>query len=140
MQKKILIVVANFYDDVSGLLVCGAKNYLKENNVNFDVIEIDGALEIAAVINFAKDNYDGFVALGCVIRGQTSHYDYVCENSIRNLCDLGISNNLAIGNGVLTCENKDQALARAGGDGKNKGAFAAKVCLDLVKIKEKFSK
>ena len=138
MQKKVLIVIASFYEDISDILLDNTKKYLQENGTDFDVIQIDGALEIASVINFAKEKYDGFVALGCVIRGQTSHYDYVCENSVRDLCNLALKENLVIGNGILTVENRSQALDRAKKDGKNKGAFAAKVCLDLINIKKQF--
>ncbi len=83
--------------------------------------------------------FSGFIALGSVIRGETTHYDYVCNEVMRGINDLAINQHLAIGNSVLTCENKEQAIARADIKQKNKGGFAAKVCLEVINIKNNFS-
>jgi 6,7-dimethyl-8-ribityllumazine synthase len=147
-MKKILIIAANFYQDISHMLIKGAiseldnnNNKLKNNNFDYELIEISGALEIPTVISMAvkSNKFAGFIALGAVIRGETTHYDYVCNEVMRGINDLAINKNLAIGNSVLTCENKDQAIVRADIKHKNKGGFAAKVCLEMIKIKENLS-
>lgn len=140
-MNKILIITANFYQDISQMLIKGAINELKNNAFDYELIEISGALEIPAVISMAakSNKFAGFIALGAVIRGETTHYDYVCNEVMRSINDLAMNQNLAIGNSVLTCENKEQAIVRADIKQKNKGGFAAKVCLEMIKIKEKFS-
>ena len=121
-MKKILIINANFYPQISEMLVSGATEEIKKSNFNYDIIEVSGALEIPTVISIAKDTniYEGFVAIGCVIRGETTHYDYVCQISANSLNDLAVNHKLAIGNGIITCENKDQAISRADQKQKNK--------------------
>ena len=140
-KKNILIVEANFYSEISDFLREGAENHLKNNQINYEIISVMGALEIPPVISFAKNSgkYDGYIALGCVIRGETTHYDYVCSESARGLMDLGINHNLAIANGILTVENKEQAYKRASINESDKGGFVAKACLELIEIKEKFN-
>jgi len=140
-MNKILIISANFYKDISGMLVEGAIAEIKKNNFNYELIEISGALEIPTVISMASksNQFHGFIALGAVIRGQTTHYDYVCNEVMRGINDLAMNYNLAIGNSVLTCENKEQAVIRAHIDQKNKGGFAARVCLEMINIKNKFN-
>ncbi len=139
-MKKILVVSANFYDKISAMLLEGATKKIIEMGYDFEVIEISGAFEIPTVIAIAKDSkkYDGFVALGCVIRGETTHYDYVCLESARGLNELAFKEKLAIGYGIITVENEAQAIARADINQKNKGGFAAQVCIEMMKIKEKF--
>ena len=139
-MKKILVVSANFYDKISAMLLEGATKKIIEMGYDFEVIEISGAFEIPTVIAIAKDSkkYDGFVALGCVIRGETTHYDYVCLESARGLNELAFKEKLAIGYGTITVENEAQAIARADINQKNKGGFAAQVCIEMMKIKEKF--
>ena len=98
-----------------------------------------GALEIPHVISYAEAanaGFDGYVALGCVIRGETTHYDYVCQESARALMDLATAQQLAIGNGIITVENEDQAWARAKKDKKDKGGFAANAVLKMIKIRQ----
>ena len=131
---KILIVQANFYKNISALLLKGAEDFLKQNNYSYDIITVPGALEIGAVIARLKSNYDGFVALGCVIRGETSHYDIVCNQSSYALTKLSIDYNLAIGNGILTVENEEQALVRADPSQYNKGKLAVEACLAVAKF------
>ncbi len=140
MSKKILIVEARFYADLADELSQGAVEVLEKNNISYEKISISGAFEIPAVINFAsqKNIYDGYIALGCVIRGETTHYDYVCLESAKGLNKLALEKNLCIGYGIITCENFSQAWERADRKKKNKGAFAANVCLEMIELKKKF--
>lgn len=142
-MSRILIVEARFYEDIADELVKGAIAALEEAGVEFDRVEVPGALEIPAAIAIAAQRtdgepYAGYVALGCVIRGETSHYDYVCGESARGLQDLALWEGLSIGNGILTVENRDQAWARAAVDKKNKGKDAAGAALALVALKRRF--
>lgn len=142
-MSRILIVEARFYEDIADELVKGAIAAAKEAGIEFDRIEVPGALEIPAAIAIAAQRtdgepYAGYVALGCVIRGETSHYDYVCGESARGLQDLALWEGLSIGNGILTVENRDQAWVRAAVDKKNKGKDAADAALALVALKRRF--
>ena len=140
-MQKILIVQAPFYKKISEMLLAGAQAELQKNNVEFEIITVPGALEIPATIAIANQTkkYAGFVALGCVIRGETTHYDYVCEESAHGLSLLALNHQIAIGNGILTVENEVQAISRADKNQKNKGGFAANACLEMVKIKKIYS-
>ena len=140
----ILIVEARFYDDMADALLDGATAALKEASATFDVVTVPGALEIPAAIAMALDGadnggvvYDGFVALGMVIRGETYHFDIVSNESSRALMDLAVSESLAIGNGILTVENDEQAWARARRSDKDKGGFAARAALTMIELKKK---
>ncbi|MRG55722.1 6,7-dimethyl-8-ribityllumazine synthase [Phyllobacterium sp. YR620] len=140
----LLIVEARFYDDLADALLAGAKGALDEANATYEVITVPGALEIPAVISFALDaaveggrEYDGFVALGTVIRGETYHFDIVANESSRGLMDLSVNESIAIGNGILTVENDEQAWARAKRGEGDKGGFAARAALTMIAIKEK---
>ncbi|WP_156823481.1 6,7-dimethyl-8-ribityllumazine synthase [Woodsholea maritima] len=139
-SKKVLIISAPFYEEISADLLAGAKDALDKAGVGYDVIEVPGALEIPGVIAIcenAKAGYEGYVALGCVIRGETSHYDTVCNESARGIMDLTLEG-VAIGNGIITVENILQARARARLNEKNKGGGAAVACLAMMAIKDKF--
>lgn len=140
-MTHILIVTADFYPDISRLLVEGAKAACQKADATFDAITVPGAFEIPAAIRFALESkkYDGFIALGCVIRGETTHYDYVCGESARGLMDLALNGNLAIGYGILTVENMEQALARADTKQGNKGGDATAACLRMIELKKQFS-
>lgn len=138
-MSKVLIVNAPYYKNISDLLLEGATQALRNQNIDYEIIEVPGALEIPAAISIKQNSYDGFVALGCVIRGETSHYDIVAGESARAIMDLTIHKHLAIGNGILTCENRDQAELRADPVQKNKGADAANAALQLIKLKDKVS-
>lgn len=134
-DARVLLVEARYYRDISEELSKGAIEVLETENVAYDRIEVPGALEIPGAIAVAEDaeaGYDGYIALGCVIRGETSHYDIVAGESARGLMDLTINLGLAIGNGILTVENEEQALARARVSEKNKGGFAATACLQMI--------
>ena len=139
-KPRILIVEARFYEDIADALVSGAIATLEAKGVAFDRISVPGALEIPAAIKFAARKYAGFVALGCVIRGETSHYDIVAGESARGLMDLSICDGLCIGNGILTCETRVQALERALPEKKNKGRAAALAALALAAHKARFAK
>lgn len=132
-MTKILIIEARFYPEISDGLLRGAKAVLEAAGAEYDVITVSGALEIPAVIAMHAKKYDGFVALGCVIRGETYHFDIVANESARAIMDLTLQG-ICIGNGIITTENEQQALARAGE--MDKGGFAANACLELIKIKE----
>src|SRR6478736_1555083 len=119
-KARILIVEARFYDDLADALLDGAKAALDEAGAAYDVVTVPGALEIPAAISFALDgaeeggtDYDGFVALGTVIRGETHHFDIVANESARALMELSVEESVAVGNGILTVENDEQAWARA---------------------------
>ena len=139
MAQKILIVEGLFYKDLAKELQAGAVEALKESGFSFDVIGVPGALEIAPVVAMAikSKKYAGFIALGTVIRGETTHYDYVAGESIRALQDLAVKHKAAIGTGILTVENGDQAWARADRAKGNKGAAAAAACLSLIDAKDR---
>src|SRR5262249_501350 len=107
---RILIVEARFYAEISDELLKGARRALDAAGVQGGTVSVPGALEIPPAILFSKGTADGFVALGCVIRGETTHYEIVAGESARGLMDLGVHHGLAIGNGILTCENWDQAM------------------------------
>lgn len=132
---KILIVVAPYYKDIADNLVAGAKAELEAAGASWDLVEMPGALEVPSAIGLSDrvSNFDGYVALGCVIRGETTHYETVCNDSSRALQLLGLQG-LCIGNGILTVENREQAVVRADVQGQNKGGGAAAAALQLVAL------
>lgn len=143
----IMIVEARFYDDLADELVKGAVGALEAVGATYEIFQVPGALEIPAAIQFSvrsmdfysgRRRFDGYVALGCVIRGETTHYDYVCQESAHGLAQLSLNHTLAIGNGILTTENYEQAWARAAVNQKNKGGFAANACLQMIELKKQF--
>ena len=136
---KLLIVVAPFYRDIADQLIKGATAEIEATGATFDLIEVPGALEVPTAIGIAErlSNFDGYVALGCIIRGETTHYDTVCNDSSRGLTLLGLQG-LCIGNGILTVENMDQAEARANPAKMNKGAGAAAAALHLIALTRKW--
>lgn len=138
---KILIVVAPYYKDIADDLVAGAKAEIEAAGGSHDVVEVPGALEVPSAIGIAErlSNFDGYVALGCVIRGETTHYDTVCNDSSRALTLLGLQG-LCIGNGILTVETMEQAAVRAEVDGQNKGGGAAAAALHLIALSRKWGR
>lgn len=143
----IMIVEARFYEDIADELVRGAVAELERAGASSERFAVPGAFEIPAAIKFAirsrgfhsaRRRFDGFVALGCVIRGETSHYDLVCNECARGLQTLAVGYTLAVGFGVLTCDNREQAWARASLSGGNKGAVAARACLAMLELKRAF--
>ena len=138
MSGHFLIVEARFYQDLGDALAEGAMAAIDEVGGSYERLEVPGALEIPAAISFAaasEKHFDGYVALGCVIRGETSHYDTVCNESARGIMDLTIHDHLAIGNGIITVENGDQAWARANKADKDKGGDAARAAIAMAEIK-----
>ncbi len=139
-MKKILIVQATFYEKISAMLLAGATKKITSLGYEYEVINLPGAFEIPTAIAIAQTSkkYVGYVALGCVIRGETTHYDYVCLESARGLNKLAIKEKLAIGYGIITTENEAQAIERADPNKKDKGGFAANACVEMIKLKQKF--
>jgi len=136
---KVLIVLSPYYGEVSRQLVKGARAAIKTAGASVETIEVPGALEVPTAIRLAADRFDAFVALGCVVRGETTHYETVCNDSSRGLTLLGLKG-LCIGNGILTVENMAQAEIRAEAGGQNKGGGAAEAALHLLAIKRRFTK
>ena len=141
-MTRILIVEARFYDDLADALLAGASAVLKAEGAEFDKITVPGALEIPGAIAMASASghaagraYDGYVALGCVIRGETAHFDIVAGESARGLMDLAINHHVAVGNGILTVENEQQAWERARADRQDKGGGAAKAALVMTRLR-----
>jgi len=145
MNPRILIVEARFYEHLSNALLDGATAALDLAGARFERIAVPGALEIPPAIAFAAHAgmeggrpFDGYVALGCVIRGETYHFEIVANESARGLTELGLHHHLCIGNGILTVENEEQALVRVARDQLDKGGDAARACLALVELRARF--
>ena len=146
----ILVVEGRFYHHISDQLIAGAEMALREQGATWEVVMVPGALEVPQVLAAAVDaglfnettpaHFDGFVALGCVIRGETSHYDIVAGESARALMTLSTTYSIPLGNGILTVENEEQAIARASVTGKNKGRDAVEACLEVLRHKRDFAK
>ncbi len=143
----VLIVESRFYEDISDELLKGASGALEAAGASFERVSVPGAFEIPAAIHMglrsmefhaARRRFDGYVALGCVIRGETSHYDHVCTESARKLQDLACQYALALGYGILTCDTEEQAWERARVEGRNKGGETARACLSMLDIKRQF--
>src|SRR3954462_10255820 len=141
---RILVVEARYYEDIADTLLCGAKRVLKDAGAVFDLVTVPGALEIPAAIMIAhhgatarEQPYDGVVALGCVIRGETSHFDIVAGESARAIMDISIARDMPVGNGILTVDTDAQARARARAPGEDKGGGAARAALALVRLKRR---
>jgi 6,7-dimethyl-8-ribityllumazine synthase len=143
-KLRILIVEARFYSNLADALLAGAVDAITAQGAEYEVISVPGALEIPAVIAFAEEaghragaSYDGFVALGTVIRGETYHFEVVSNESARGLADLAIAKRLAIGNGILTVDDEAQAWARARASEGDKGGGAARACLEMIAIHQR---
>ncbi len=160
-MTHLMVVEARYYEDVSDMLLQGACQALEQAGVTYDVLKVPGALEIPQAIKAGilysigadkgssggdsddnkgmgtKARFDAFVALGCVIRGETAHYDIVSNESARGLMDLSLSHGVFIGNGILTCENHQQALVRADPKLKDKGGDAVRAALSLLELQNK---
>jgi 6,7-dimethyl-8-ribityllumazine synthase len=141
----LLIIEARFYEAIADELLKGAVAVIEGAGATYDRIAVPGALELPAALAVtlqATDNggsrYDGFVVLGCVIRGETSHYDIVCNESARAIMDLAVSEGLALGFGILTVDNEAQAWVRARVSDKNKGGGAAEAALAMIALKKRF--
>lgn len=147
--SHILILISRYYADVAEELLKGTKSALDQANATYEVFDVSGALEIPQALATAVDNglfddepetyFHGAIALGCVIRGETSHYDIVAGESAGALMRLAVNECIPLGNGILTVENHAQAMVRANVSEKNKGRDAAEACLGLVRLADKFA-
>ena len=138
---RVLIVEARFYDDLADALLAGARDILEAFGAEVEVVTVPGALEVPGAVAMAETagaGFDGYVALGCVIRGETYHFDIVSNESARGLMDLTVRQGLAIGNGILTVEDEAQAWARANASEGDKGGGAAKACLEMISLKRRW--
>jgi 6,7-dimethyl-8-ribityllumazine synthase len=137
LEAHVLIVEARFYDELTEELCTGAQEALDKAGATHETVTVPGALEIPAAIAICEESgrFDGYVALGVVIRGETSHYDIVAGESARGLMDLSLDG-VAVGNGILTVDTEAQAWARAGRKGHNKGAGAAEAAMALIRLKQ----
>ena len=134
MKKKGLIVVSNYYEDISKNLINGCKEILKKHSHQFDVRIVNGSLEIPTLIsiNIKKKKYNFFIALGCIIKGKTPHFDFISEAITKSLLDLSIANNIPVINGIITSLNYTQAKERSSKN-RNKGKEAALAAISLLK-------
>lgn len=139
-MPHLLIIDAPYYKHLSKALVSGTEAVLKRAGASWDYQPVPGVLEIPAAVAIALDSgkYDGFVTLGCVIRGETTHYEVVAFESARAIMDLTVKYRLALGNGIQTVENEAQAIARAEPSQLNKGGHAAQAALDMVELREMY--
>ena len=140
MCGHFLIVEARFYANIADAQLAGAKTALNAAGATFEHVSVPGALEIPVAIAMAvasQQHFDGYVALGCVIRGETTHYETVCSESARGLMELAIAENLAIGNGILTVEDEAQAWERADAARKDKGGDAARAAVSLATLQKR---
>ncbi len=145
-SPHLLIIEARFYDDLADELLKGAVQAIERAGATFERVTVPGALEIPAALAMAlramengAPRYDAFVVLGCVIRGETYHFDIVAGESARAIMNLAVAHGLAIGNGILTVENDDQAWARARVSDQNKGGAAAAAALTMLALRQKFA-
>ena len=145
--RSVLIIESRFYEDIADELARGAIERLNASRVAYELLAVPGSLEIPLALSLALANgfvgragrHRGCVALGCVIRGETTHYEIVARESAAGLYHLAVTHAVPIGNGILTCDSREQALARASVDGRNKGADAAEACLALMQLEQHFS-
>ena len=132
---KVCIIVSNFYPKVCKLFIDGAVLKLKKNKIsNFKIITVPGTFEIPVVVSNLLDKYDAFIVLGCVIKGQTPHFHYLCSSVINALINLSIKFKKPISNGILTCDNKKQASERADPNKKDRGGDAADAVISVFNI------
>ena len=148
-KPHILIVEARFYDDLLDAMLKGAKRVLDKAGATYEIVTVPGALEIPGAIKFAHEagnagrlerRFDGYVAIGCVIRGETTHYDYVCGESARGLMDLSVRERLSIGYGIVTVNTMEQAKARAFIERGDKGGDCAHACLVMISLMRRWKK
>ena len=134
MNYKVLIVVSNYYEEISKNLIEGTEKYLRETSIAPRIIQAPGCFEIPYIIKKKSEDYDGFIALGCIIRGETYHFELISNEVTRKIMDLSIILNKPIGFGILTCDNIEQAQYRSNPERDNKGKEAAKACVDLLEL------
>ncbi|NKB57861.1 MAG: 6,7-dimethyl-8-ribityllumazine synthase [Alphaproteobacteria bacterium] len=144
-KPHILIAESRYYKEIAEELLAGALAAFDAAGATYERVEVPGAFEIPAAVKMAfeagkgaRRPFDGYIGLGCVIRGETTHYDYVCQESARGLQDLALQHGLAIGYGVLTTENREQAWVRADRKQGDKGGYVANACLSMVALRRQF--
>src|SRR5579885_262312 len=140
-SPHLLLVEAPYYRHIAGMLREGAERAAAAAGATCEIVSVPGAFEIPGAIAVAAktaERFDGFVALGCVIRGETTHYDHICEETARYLQEMMVRDGLALGYGILTVENEAQALVRAAPDGRDKGGEAVRACLALIELRDRF--
>jgi 6,7-dimethyl-8-ribityllumazine synthase len=145
--RSVLIIESRFYEDIADELARGAVEELESRHMEYERLAVPGSLEIPLALSLALANgfvgragrHRGCVALGCVIRGETTHYDIVARESAAGLHALAVQHAVPLGNGILTCDSREQAWARASVEGRNKGRDAARACLDLMQLEQHFS-
>jgi 6,7-dimethyl-8-ribityllumazine synthase len=146
MKQRVLIVEARFYSEIADDMAKGAIAFLKEKGIDYERMAVPGVFEVPAALNFViqamkvnikTNQYSGFVTLGAVIRGETDHYEHICREASHALMNISVQQSVAIGFGILTCENKEQAKERADVNRGNKGAAAAKACLRMMELNKK---
>jgi 6,7-dimethyl-8-ribityllumazine synthase len=143
-NRHVLIVEARYYEDIADQLAKGATAVFEESGIPYTRHSVPGAFELPAAIGFAAHAaesgpeavpFDGFLALGCVILGETDHYEHICRETSHGLMSLALTHRLALGFGLLTCQNYEQARVRAAVEGKNKGGEAARACVRMMELK-----
>lgn len=147
-RRRVLIVEGRFYEDLTDEIARGAGDILDAAQVEYERLGVPGVFEVPAAIarvvrgteNEGGDQFDGYIASGVVIRGETDHYDHICREASRALMKLAVDDGVPLGFGILTCETMDQARVRAAVDQKNKGADAARACLRMMELQERFGK
>jgi len=143
-QPRILIIEARYYEEIADAMATGAIHVIEEKGgYAVDRVAVPGVFEVPAAVNFAQQSatdYAGIITLGCVIRGETDHYEHVSREASRALMDLTINREIAFGFGVLTCDTQKQAQERAATGGRNKGAEAAQACLRMIELKQSFQR
>ena len=134
---KVCIIVSQFYPKISKMLVNGALNKLRKNNIkDYKIIEVSGTLEIPVIVSALINKYEAFIVLGCVVKGKTPHFNYLCNSVFNSLMDLSTKHKKPIGNAILTCNNKKQAIERADPKKIDKGGNAAEAMISVLKITE----
>ena len=144
-MSHVLILEARFYDHIADGLLDGVKAVLADAGVTYDIITVPGIYELPAAMSLvvekarkdATTTYDGFITLGCAIRGESDHYQFICAETMRSLSQLAVTHHLALGNGVLTVHNEEQALKRSDPARKNMGGQAARACLTMLALKRR---
>ena len=146
-KPHVLLVESSYHEDVGDLLKSGASHVLNNAGVTFETVDVPGAFEIPAAIIYAvksldfdpvRRRFDGYIALGCILKGQTNHHEIIGNESARALQEITLRYALAVGNGILTCDTHEQAVLRAQPDGFDRGGAAAEACLRMVELKHLF--
>ena len=137
-KKNVLVIASDYYKEISDNLLKETITELSDNNLQYTVEIVTGVFEIPSIITFAKNKFDGYIVLGCVIRGETSHYDYVCSEVAKGISRINLDTSVPIAFGVLTTDTIEQAIERAGTKAGNKGWEAALTAIEMTSLLENF--